>query len=296
VPLQVRRHDIRVRGRQQPVSFEVRSTRHGPVRNPDDWHDPLPGDPSTPAVLGGTVLAMQWQPILEQDGAGAFDQLNRAANWTQFVNAVRAFSAPAQNFAGPNAFVAQFYTPIAGNPAATTGATAGLQIVVGGDSGSGVWESLDGGNNFTQVPTTTSVPLATTTLALVYGGFLDNVAQPNVLLWGDSNGRLYFRDQGSGTAIEVVSYTAYRVINYTNFCDVDCTFCSFKDEIESDRGYTLSAEQVAAKTEEALALGVDQIFFQGGVNPKLPLEYYTDTLRMLRDRYGVALRAFSPSS
>ena len=93
---------------------------------------------------------------------------------------------------------------------------------------------------------------------------------------------------------EVVSYTAYRVINYTNFCDVDCTFCSFKDEIESDRGYTLTAEQVAAKTEEALALGVDQIFFQGGVNPKLPLEYYTDTLRMLRDRYGVALRAFSP--
>ena len=44
-----------------------------------------------------------------------------------------------------------------------------------------------------------------------------------------------------------VSYTAFRVINYTNFCDVDCTFCSFKDEIESDRGYTLSLEQIAAK-------------------------------------------------
>lgn len=92
----------------------------------------------------------------------------------------------------------------------------------------------------------------------------------------------------------VVSYTAYRVINYTNFCDVDCTFCSFKDEIESDRGYTLSREQIAAKTEEALALGVDQIFFQGGVNPKLPLSYYTDAFSMLRDTYGVALRALSP--
>src|SRR5690242_18699576 len=66
-----------------------------------------------------------------------------------------------------------------------------------------------------------------------------------------------------------VSYTAFRVINYTNFCDVDCTFCSFQDEIESDRGYTLGMEQIAAKTEEALALGVDTIFFQGGVNPKL---------------------------
>jgi cyclic dehypoxanthinyl futalosine synthase len=92
----------------------------------------------------------------------------------------------------------------------------------------------------------------------------------------------------------IVSYTAFRVINYTNFCDVDCTFCSFKDEIESERGYTLSLGEIAAKTEEALALGVDQIFFQGGVNPKLPLSYYTDAFRMLRDRHGVTLRALSP--
>lgn len=91
-----------------------------------------------------------------------------------------------------------------------------------------------------------------------------------------------------------VSYTAYRVVNYTNFCDVDCTFCSFKDEIESDRGYTLSLEQIAAKTEEALALGVDTIFLQGGVNPKLPLSYYVDALRMLSGKYKVHVRGFSP--
>lgn len=92
----------------------------------------------------------------------------------------------------------------------------------------------------------------------------------------------------------VASYTAYRVVNYTNFCDVDCTFCSFKDEIESDRGYTLSLDEIAAKTTEAKALGVDQIFFQGGVNPKLPLSYYTDAFSMLRDRHGVAVRGLSP--
>ncbi|MDB5103271.1 MAG: Radical domain protein [Fibrobacteres bacterium] len=92
----------------------------------------------------------------------------------------------------------------------------------------------------------------------------------------------------------VVSYTAYRVINYTNFCDVDCSFCSFKDEIESDRGYTLTLDEIAAKTEEALALGVDHIFIQGGVNPKLPLSYYTDALRMLSGKYRVHVRGFSP--
>ena len=92
----------------------------------------------------------------------------------------------------------------------------------------------------------------------------------------------------------VVSYTAYRVINYTNFCDVDCSFCSFKDEIESDRGYTLSLDEIAAKTEEAIALGVDHVFLQGGVNPKLPLSYYVDALRMLSGKYRVHVCGFSP--
>ena len=92
----------------------------------------------------------------------------------------------------------------------------------------------------------------------------------------------------------VVSYTAYRVINYTNYCDVDCSFCSFKDDVDSNRGYTLSLDEIAAKTEEAKALGVDTIFLQGGVNPALPLSYYLDALRMLSGRYGVHVRGFSP--
>lgn len=100
--------------------------------------------------------------------------------------------------------------------------------------------------------------------------------------------RNQLRDPGS------VSYTAYRVINYTNFCDVDCTFCSFKDEIDSDRGYTLTLEQIAAKAEEAKALGVDTLFIQGGVNPGLPLSYYLDALRLASERYGMHVRGFSP--
>ncbi len=93
---------------------------------------------------------------------------------------------------------------------------------------------------------------------------------------------------------KMVSYTAFRVINYTNFCNVDCSFCSFKDEIESDRGYTLTLDAIAAKTEEALKLGVDTIFLQGGVNPNLPLDYYIQALQMLSQKYKVHVRGFSP--
>jgi cyclic dehypoxanthinyl futalosine synthase len=93
---------------------------------------------------------------------------------------------------------------------------------------------------------------------------------------------------------EQVTWTAFRVINYTNFCNVDCSFCSFKDEIESKRGYTLTLEQIEAKTREAKELGCDAIFFQGGVNPNLPLSYYTDAFRLIAHTYGMHVRALSP--
>lgn len=90
------------------------------------------------------------------------------------------------------------------------------------------------------------------------------------------------------------SYTAFRVINYTNYCDIDCSFCSFKDEVGSQRGYTLDLDTIAAKTREAIDLGADQIFFQGGVNPDLPLSYYLEALNLLKSRFGVHVRGFSP--
>ena len=98
VPLAIRRHEIRVSGRDVPVTFEVRSTRHGPVLNAEQWYDPYAGDPPLQGTLDETVLALKWYPILRENAAGAFHRLGRAANWPEFVEAVRAFSAPAQNF------------------------------------------------------------------------------------------------------------------------------------------------------------------------------------------------------
>lgn len=92
---------------------------------------------------------------------------------------------------------------------------------------------------------------------------------------------------------EEATYTAFRVINYTNVCDIGCTFCSFMDEVESDRGYTLDLEQIRSKTLEAKELGCDAIFFQGGVNPGLPLGYYTTAFEMIAS-LGMHVRALSP--
>lgn len=104
------------------------------------------------------------------------------------------------------------------------------------------------------------------------------------------------RLRGQRVDPDCASYTMFRIVNYTNYCNVDCTFCSFKEETQSGKGYTLSADQVIEKMEEVEKIGVDQIFLQGGVNPELPFEYYLDLLRRLRRHFGAAfhIRAFSP--
>jgi penicillin amidase len=98
VPLDTRREEIRVRGRGQPVVFDVRSTRHGPVLSPESWRDLQPGDPAVTRPLPEIVLALKWAVAKEPGSAAAFDRLARAANWTEFLAAVRQFPAPAQNF------------------------------------------------------------------------------------------------------------------------------------------------------------------------------------------------------
>lgn len=91
-----------------------------------------------------------------------------------------------------------------------------------------------------------------------------------------------------------VGYTAFRIVNYTNVCEVTCSFCSFCRPERSPEAYVLSLDEIRQKTIEAKAKGADQIFLQGGVNKDIPLSYYTDVLKMLTQEMGVKVRGFSP--
>ncbi|MCG8337962.1 MAG: CofH family radical SAM protein [Proteobacteria bacterium] len=93
---------------------------------------------------------------------------------------------------------------------------------------------------------------------------------------------------------ETASYTVFRIINYTNVCSIQCSFCSFKCSEEDDKAYVLSQQQVFELIEQAREKGSDQVFFQGGVNPSLPLDYYLEVLSGIKSRYGFHIRGFSP--
>ncbi|MBA4018031.1 MAG: dehypoxanthine futalosine cyclase [Pirellula sp.] len=94
------------------------------------------------------------------------------------------------------------------------------------------------------------------------------------------------------------SYRTYNIdrnVNYTNVCSAVCDFCAFYRKPKSHEGYVLDKETIYQKIEETIALGGDQILMQGGMNPELPLEWYEDLLRSLKERFPqVNLHAFSP--
>jgi cyclic dehypoxanthinyl futalosine synthase len=82
------------------------------------------------------------------------------------------------------------------------------------------------------------------------------------------------------------TYMVMRIINYTNVCVAQCDYCAFYVLPNQDGGYVLSREDVFAKIDELLDAGGDLVGFNGGFNPKLPLDYYCDLFASVRERYG----------
>lgn len=91
-----------------------------------------------------------------------------------------------------------------------------------------------------------------------------------------------------------VSFIIDRNVNYTDLCNVYCTFCAFYHKPGDKRGYTLTKEQLKQKADETKALGGTGFLLQGGVNPDLPWEYYLDLVHYLRHDLGIWVHGFSP--
>ena len=89
-------------------------------------------------------------------------------------------------------------------------------------------------------------------------------------------------------------YVRNQHINYTNVCNKLCKFCSFYVKPKDERGYVLSPEQVAARVAAYAEAPITEIHMVGGVNPKLPYEYYLDVLRAMKEaRPAAHLKAFT---
>lgn len=120
------------------------------------------------------------------------------------------------------------------------------------------------------------------------GGRID--VEAAALLWEHASDEALMRMAGAVRARHQTpghaTYLVMRIINYTNVCVAQCDYCAFYVLPNQEGGYVLSREDVFAKIDELLAAGGDLVGFNGGFNPKLPLHYYCDLFRAVRERYG----------
>ncbi len=93
---------------------------------------------------------------------------------------------------------------------------------------------------------------------------------------------------------KITTFVVDRNINYTNVCWVDCNFCAFYRHAKDEDAYVLSFEEIDEKIEELLAIGGTQILFQGGVHPKLKIEWYEDLVEHIHKKYPqITIHGFS---
>jgi dehypoxanthine futalosine cyclase len=93
----------------------------------------------------------------------------------------------------------------------------------------------------------------------------------------------------------LVSYIVDRNINYSNLCVTDCRFCAFYRRPKDDEAYVLSYEEIGRKIDEAKSVGAVQILMQGGHNPYLPLDWYLELLRFIKEHHPIHVHGFSAS-
>jgi aminodeoxyfutalosine synthase len=80
----------------------------------------------------------------------------------------------------------------------------------------------------------------------------------------------------------VTYYNVNRHFNHTNICVADCKFCGFYKRARQEDAYTHSIEEGIDIARAAVAEGATELHIVGGLNSKLPFEYYTDLFSSLK--------------
>ncbi|HPS63282.1 MAG TPA: dehypoxanthine futalosine cyclase, partial [Bacteroidales bacterium] len=92
-----------------------------------------------------------------------------------------------------------------------------------------------------------------------------------------------------------VTWIIDRNVNITNVCISGCKFCNFHRNPSSSDAYITTIPEYCNKIEEMKRLGGNQLLLQGGLHPKLSLEFYERLFSDLKSRYPeVRLHALGP--
>src|SRR3984957_4929182 len=84
------------------------------------------------------------------------------------------------------------------------------------------------------------------------------------------------------------SFAYYNVnthLNPTNVCVYRCTFCAFRADLKSPKGYVMTDEQILERAAEAERRGATEMHIVGGLHHQLPYEWYLNVIRILHQAH-----------
>jgi aminodeoxyfutalosine synthase len=84
------------------------------------------------------------------------------------------------------------------------------------------------------------------------------------------------------------NYTYFNVnthLNPTNVCVYRCTFCAFRADLRSPKGYVMSDELILERAAEAEARGATEVHIVGGLHHQLPYEWYLNVIRIIHQAH-----------
>lgn len=83
-------------------------------------------------------------------------------------------------------------------------------------------------------------------------------------------------------------------LNYSNICVLSCKFCAFGKKEKEEDAYRFSLEEIRRKIRAKKDEPITEIHIVGGLDPKLPWEYYTDMIRIIKEeKPEIQVKAFT---
>ncbi|MFA4918697.1 MAG: cyclic dehypoxanthinyl futalosine synthase [Thermodesulfovibrionales bacterium] len=92
----------------------------------------------------------------------------------------------------------------------------------------------------------------------------------------------------------VATFQIDRNINYTNICRNECSFCAFYRAKDHPEAYVLTQEEIDKKVAETIELSGTQVMLQGGINPDLKIDYYTNMFKEIKKKFIIRIHSLSP--
>jgi aminodeoxyfutalosine synthase len=80
-------------------------------------------------------------------------------------------------------------------------------------------------------------------------------------------------------------YNVNTHLNPTNVCIYRCTFCAFRADLKSPKGYTMTDEQILERAGEADRRGATEVHIVGGLHHQLPYEWYLHVVRIIHNAF-----------